>query len=151
MEVEFLDPFSKVEVENSAVASAIELPGRYMSSLGGLQMELADTRPAIDFLNPRRPVVKKVDYRKYQYYAALAAAIAFIAMVFGWRTLAAQKQEIADLRATLSKKIQINEGNDRMPSVDQRLAEIAKIDAWKTDEVNWLVELSEFSLSLIHI
>jgi len=60
-----------------------EVRGRYMSSLGGLQMELADTRPDIDFLNPRRPVVKKVDYRKYQYYAALAAAIAFIAMVFG--------------------------------------------------------------------
>ena len=136
---------SKVEVEDGAVINAIELPGRYMSSLGGLQMELADTRPDIDFLNPRRPVVKKVDYRKYQYYAALAAAIAFIAMVFGWRTLGAQKQEIADLRATLVEKIRINEGDERMPSVDQRLAEVGKIDAWKTDEVNWLVELSEFS------
>ena len=145
MEVEFMDPFSKVEVEDGAVINAIELPGRYMSSLGGLQMELADTRPDIDFLNPRRPVVKKVDYRKYQYYAALAAAIAFIAMVFGWRTLGAQKQEIADLRATLVEKIRINEGDERMPSVDQRLAEVGKIDAWKTDEVNWLVELSEFS------
>ena len=145
MEVDFVDPFSKVDVENSAVTSALELPGRYMSSLGGLQMEFADTRPSIDFLNPRRPIVKKVDYRKYQYYAALAAAVAFIVMVFGWRTLGAQKQEIADLRATLSDKIRINEGDDRTPSVDQRLAEIGKIDAWKTDEVNWLVELSEFS------
>jgi len=116
-----------------------------MSSLGALKMELADTRPDIDFLNPRRPVVKKVDYRKYQYYAAAAAAIAFIVMVLGWRTLGAQKQEIVDLRATLREKIQINEGNDKMPSVDQRLAEVGKIDAWKTDEVNWLVELSEFS------
>lgn len=145
MEVDFMDPFSKVEVESGAVTSAIELPGRYMSSLGGLKLELADTRPSIDFLNPRRPVVKKVDYRKYQYYAALAAGIAFIAMVLGWRTLSAQKQEITDLRATLAEKIRINEGDDRTPSVDKRLAEIGKIDAWKTEEVNWLVELSEFS------
>jgi len=145
MEVDFMDPFSKVEVENGAVTSAIELPGRYMSSLGGLKLELADTRPSIDFLNPRRPVVKKVDYRKYQYYAALAAGIAFIAMVLGWRTLSAQKQEITDLRATLAEKIRINEGDDRTPSIDKRLAEIGKIDAWKTEEVNWLVELSEFS------
>ena len=145
MEVDFLDPFSKVQLENSAVLNAIELPGRYMSSLGGLQLELSGTRPDIDFLNPRRPVVKKVDFTKYYYYAALAATIAFIAMVLGWRTLSAQKQEIADLRAVLVEKVKINEGDDKMPSVDQRLAEIGKIDAWKTDEVNWLVELSEFS------
>lgn len=145
MEVDFLDPFSKVQVENSSILDALEQPGRYMSSLGGLQTELAGTRPDIDFLHPRRPVVKKVDYQKYYYYAALAAAIAFIAMVLGWRTLGAQEKEIADLRATLGEKIQINEGDNNMPSVDQRLAEIGKIDAWKSDEVNWLVELSEFS------
>ncbi len=145
MEVDFMDPFSKVQVENSAVLDAIELPGRYMSSLGGLQRELAGTRPDIDFLNPRRPVVKKVDYRKYQYYAALAAAIAFIAMVIGWRTLGSQKQKIEEKRAELVNKIRINEGDENMPSVDQRLAEVRKIDDWKSDEVNWLVELSEFS------
>jgi hypothetical protein len=145
MEVDFMDPFSKVQVEDSSILNAVELPGRYMSSLGGLQRELAGTRPDIDFLNPRRPVVKKVDYRKYQYYAALAAAIAFVAMVLGWRTLGAQKQEIEDLRAVLASKIQVNEGDGNLPSVDQRLAEVGKIDAWKNDEVNWLVELSEFS------
>ena len=145
MNVEFIDPFAQVQVESSAGLTALELPGRYMSSLGGLQKELAGTRPDIDFLNPRRPVVKKVDYRKYQYYAALAAAIAFIAMVLGWRTLGSQQQEIEALRATLVEKLKINEGSDTIPSVDQRLAEIGKIDSWKTDEVNWLVELSEFS------
>ena len=145
MEVDFVNPFSKVEVESSAILKAIELPGRYMSSLGGLKTELANTRPDIDFLNPRRPIVKKVDYRKYQYYAALAAAILFIAMVLGWRTLGSQKQEIEDKRGVLASKIQINEGDDNMPSVDQRLGEVGKVDKWKTDAVNWLVELSEFS------
>lgn len=145
MEVDFLDPFSKVEVENRPLLESLEFPGRYMSSLGGLQLELAGTRPDIDFLNPRRPVVKKVDYTKYYYYAALAAGIAFFAFVLGWRTLGAQKEEIAEKRATLNEKIRINEGDDNMPSVNQRLAEIGRIDAWKTDEVNWLVELSEFS------
>ncbi len=145
MKVEFVDPFSQVAVERSASTGTLELPGRYMSSLGGLRMELAGERPDLDFLNPRRPVVKKTDYRKYQYYTALAAMIAFVTMVFGWRTLGSQQQEIEDLRVLLVDKMQLNEGNGNSPSVDQRLAEIGKIDAWKMDGVNWLVELSEFS------
>ena len=145
LNVEFVQPFESVGVERKIDVNAIERPGRYMSSLGGLKTELAGGRPELDFLNPRRPVIKKVDYRKYWYCAALAATIGLIGLFCAWSVLRSQQSEIAEQEAILLEKVSLNEGTNGQPSVDQRVAEIQKIDQWKLDEVNWLVELSEFS------
>ena len=145
MEVQFLHPFRDANLETELDVDGVESPGRYMATLGGLVKELSGTRPAIDFLNPRRPIVKQTDYTKYYYYAALAAGIALIALFFSWWKLSQQTNEIVELRAERDRKMRLNEGDDNTPSVEQRLAEVGKIDQWKMEEVNWLVELSEFS------
>ena len=145
MEVQFLNPFRDAKLESDVNVDAIQNPGRYMSTLGGLVKELSGVRPAIDFLNPRRPIVKQVDYTKYYYYAALAAGIFFVAMFFSWWKLSQQSVEIEQMRAKRDQLVRLNEGDDNMPSVEKRLAEIGTIDQWKMEEVNWLVELSEFS------
>ena len=145
MSVTFLNPFDLVEVDDQLQKDGGVDPARFASLLGALKTEVAGKAPRLDFAHVRKTEVKKTDYSKLYFYAALAALVAFVGLFFGWWILRSQTQEIETAQANLVEALKINEGNDRFPPVKQILNEVRLIDQWKSEDVNWLTELSEFS------
>lgn len=136
-------PFDLVEQDFSHKPAGDS--AQYSALLGSLLQQAAGTRHAIDYLNPRRPVVKTDLKKKLMTYGGLAAGIVLLAMAIGWWMLRSQGQEIAALEKEVKKLIDKNMGDDKQPSVEQILGEVRAIDQWKMSSVNWLEELHETS------
>jgi len=145
MTVAFLDPFDLVDVENRPGKNNDVDPSRFASLLGALETEISGNSPRLDFANVRKFEVKKTDFSKFYFYGALATAVAVFGLFLSWWILRSQSQLIKTARANLDSAREINEGNDLVPGVEQRLKEIGLIDQWKTKDVNWLTEISAFS------
>ncbi|MDB4766363.1 hypothetical protein OAG71_01610, partial [bacterium] len=145
MTVSFVDPFSLVEIVKRPESDGDNDVSRFASLLGALKHEARGDAPELDFANVRKTEVKKTDLSKLYFYGALAALIAFVGMFFAWYILSTQADEIETERANLVEAMKINSGDDRFPSVDQKLNEVSLIDQWKIEDVNWLTELSNFS------
>ena len=145
MTVSFIDPFSLVEFVKRPKANGDNDLARFASLLGALKTEASGDAPVLDFANVRKTEVQKTDFSKLYFYGALAAGIALVGLLFAWYILASQAKEIEAERANLVQAIKINSGDERFPSVDQKLNEVRLIDQWKIEDVNWLTELSDFS------
>lgn len=144
-EVVFVDPFALMDVVNlPKVHEAVDF-ARFASLFGALKTEMEGDSPQIDFANVRKTAVKKKDFSKLYFYGALAAAVTLVGLCFAWWILSSQANEIESAKANLVEAIKINQGDNRFPSVDQKLNEVRLIDQWKTEDVNWLMELSDFS------
>lgn len=143
--VSFLNPFDLIDGGSSSTGDPEIEPARFTSLLGALKLQRAGQPPQLDFINVRKTEIKKADYSKVYIYAALAASIALVGLFFAWWVLRTQAQDIKTARSNLVNAIKLNEGNDRFPSVDQKLNEVRLIDQWKIEDVNWLTELSQFS------
>ena len=143
LEMQFVDP-----LEHTKTASGLKAPQmieRYAALLGSLKQQGSSDPHAIDFVNPRRPVIVKKDYSKWYLYGGLALAALLLAMLGCWWVLSGQSKENSDLRTQLSALKAKNDGRDGSPKVEQILGEIEQIDKWKLAEVNWLEELYQYT------
>ena len=145
MKVKFLPPFDLVDVQNRLEKDSAIDPARFASLFGALETEVAGESPRLDFVNVRKTEEVKTDYSKLYFYGALAAIVAFVGMFLAWMILRSQAQAIETAKANLLTAVELNQGNGTIPPVEQQLKEVGVIDRWKTEEINWLTEFSEFS------
>lgn len=145
LQTTFLSPFDLIDRDAPSPGDPDIEPSRFASLLGALKTQREGQSPQLDFVNFRKTEIKKTDYSKIYFYAALAASVALMGLFFAWWVLRTQAQDIQTARANLVNAIKVNEGNDRFASVQQRLNEVRLIDQWKMEDVNWLTELSLFS------
>lgn len=117
--------------------------------VGALRQQESEIRHEIDFLHPRKKVVKQIDYRRYGIIAA-AATFGFLCLgLIGWWVLANQQAEIDRLRGERSKLEAENSGTRNGVAIgvasDQIIGEVTTIDEWKSRDLNWLEELYQIS------
>lgn len=132
----------------TVAASALKQPddaSQFAGLLGALVHDAAGARHAIDFLNPRRPVVKKTDYSKWIVYGSLGVVAALVMVAVCFYTLNTQANEIAVLNSDLSELKRQTSGKKGTPSVEQIVGEVDKIDQWNVADINWLEALFEYS------
>ncbi|MFK7769193.1 MAG: type IV pilus biogenesis protein PilM [Mariniblastus sp.] len=144
LEVEFVDPMSL-----APIASGVKVPvddSRYAALLGSLVQSSAGKQHAIDFVNPRKPIVKKLDLKKWYLYGGLALAASLMAIVVGWTVLSNQSSEVKELQDRLQELERQNKGLAMgSVSAEQVEGEVNAIDEWKMADVNWLEQLYRYS------
>jgi len=142
--IDVVNPFDDVHRIGQAKDS-IDSPWQFSPLLGSMIQQGSDHAPAIDFLNPSRKEEVIVDYSRWWLYGSLAALAVVMTLVFAWWTLHDQKNRIAEKNDRLVEIKKLNEGDDRNPSVDDRLGRIGLIDNWQKVNVQWLDELDAIS------
>jgi Tfp pilus assembly PilM family ATPase len=143
VEVRVEKPFDLVEQDFSQTPAGDS--AQYSALLGSLLQQAAGTRHAIDYLNPRRPIVKTDLRKKLLIYGGLAASILCLATAIGWWVLRTQGMEIAALEQQVEQLVEKNLGDDKQPGVEQIMGEVRAIDKWKLSSIDWLEELHEKS------
>lgn len=143
LETDFVNPLSQ-----APVASGLKQPEsaeRYAALLGALVQNHSGQRHALDFANPRRPIIKKRDYSKWYLYGGVAAALFFLGVIASWLYLGSQASRNKNLQTKYLNLKRINDGKGAKESVEQVLGEIETIDNWMKADVNWLEELYQYS------
>ena len=134
---------------NSSNFTADPIPDsteRFAALIGSLANEASGKKPVVDFLNPRRPVVKKRDFRKVGLVAAAIGILVVGAFAMRWYLLSEQESAIAKKKEELRVAIQNNKGKrgtngqPGQPGVDEILGEVGALDKWYARKVNWLDE-----------
>ena len=123
---------------------------RYVPLLGALANEQANSVAGIDFLSPRKVVVQKADYSKWYLYGGIAAACLLLMFAFGYWQLASQSSKIAKKEERLEQITRLNNGDTGRPAVKQTMKQVAEIDDWVVDGINWqdtLLAYSEHALT----
>lgn len=138
-----LDPLALGHVTGKA--RNVPEHSRFAALLGALHRQSEGPRHAIDFLNPRRPVVTKRDFSKVYLWGGVALAASLFLVALGWWTLSSQSAEIDELTRRYNELKQRNDGAKGQDSVDQVLAEVGEIDQWVLNQVNWQEELLQYS------
>ncbi len=141
--VDFIDPIKLTSASSSLQEKTAG--ERFAALLGSLVQQASSTPHAIDFVNPRRPIVKKRDFTKWYIYSGVALAAVLLAMIGSWWVLSGQASENELLQNKLTALRNKNDGRGEKESVKQILGEIAMIDNWKKSDVNWLDEIYQYS------
>ncbi len=137
-EVTQIDPFQVPGVVNSA--GAADPYAAFAGPIGQLLGHSRQTAAAVDFLNPRRPVVKK-DYTQHKRWA-VAAAVGFVLIsAYGYRALrmASLAGEVAEMKSQLAEKKKTNE------DMKSRVDAVTRVDQWVASQVNWLNETQQLT------
>lgn len=143
--VVFADPFKSVS-PSTLTAPRPEHPEQYSALIGSLIRECSEQQQHIDFVNPRKPVVKKRDYRKLLIGAGAAAVLLLGLLAFSWFTLSNQSKQIAELDEKLQNLQDENSGKaNNQSSLDKIIGEVEKLDQWQMTDVNWLDQLATIS------
>ena len=133
-----IDPLTAVRSSVKPDATDIA-PQRYpalASSIGVLQGQKSPTIDNVNFVSPRKPVVKK-DMRGL--YIGLAAGAALLLAVVGWVMVA---NRVADLDAQIAaKNDSAAEQTAAFKEGKETLAAARVIGDWNNHKVNWLDEM----------
>ncbi|MEM9410828.1 MAG: hypothetical protein AAGA30_06920 [Planctomycetota bacterium] len=137
--IAFVQPLSRLNASNFKANPIPESPERYSALIGSLIRESTMEKPVVDFLNPRKPEVKKTDYRAILIPIAAMILLMMIGVGYGWYSLnqIASKQEL--------KQKELNRLRKQNEGVNQLLGEVEKLDQWYAHKVNWLDELAWIS------
>ena len=139
--VEFANPLGCLNSSNLTAPNIPETPERFASLVGSIVSEYSSQKPDVDFLNPRRPVVKKRDPKKVLIPLALAGMFLVGAVGFCWYLLNQQEVQLQAKQEKLSAVRIQNKGTELIPGVDQIIGEVEGLDRWHAKKVNWLDEL----------
>ncbi len=133
-EVLALDPFASVE-RDARVAHEVADRSLFAGPIGMLLAKSEPHVPALDFLSPRRPPVKR-DVRQQRKILAGAAAAVILMLLGGahWMRLSRLDAEIADLNA------QENNLNAAIKEGAPESAAYELVAAWKAGGEDWLEE-----------
>ncbi len=143
--VKCVDPTSCLQSGTFAVQDPPPQIERFASLMGALAQECSRQRHRVDFLNPRKTVVRTIDRKRTTIYAGSAAALVLLAIVCAWWVLSSQDRKLETLNNQLAQIIRQNEGENGRPGVDQIIGEVSRIDDWVVWDVDWLEELSQVS------
>ena len=141
--VDFVDAFKLLPL--SAQFERPEQTADFAAVLGSLASEQSTAKHAVDFLSPKRVVVRNPERNRLLTIAGIALAVSLLLMFFGWSSLSGKQQKIDELDKTLSRIRSTNDGSDQRPGVDQIVGEVGVIDQWKLRDINWLAELKQLS------
>ena len=103
--------------------------------IGQLISHSLEVSCAVDFLNPRRPAIKK-DYSKHKKLAVVALVALLFIGLFGYRSVAVASLEEKVKQATKDEKDQKGLLKELEPQV--KVAE--SVGEWASSRVNWLEE-----------
>jgi hypothetical protein len=141
--VDFVDAFDLLPLSSQFVRP--EHSADFAAVLGSLASQNTSAKHAVDFLSPKRKVVRHPERNRWLAIGGLALAASLLLIIFGWTSLSSKQQKIDDLTETLDRYSTNNAGDGQRPGVDQIVGEVGAIDQWKLKDVNWLVELKQLS------
>ena len=99
-------------------------------------------RPAIDFLNPRKPGVDHALRNRQLRLAGLAAAAVIAVLLMGYGRLVSLDRQIADLQSSIARA---DEAAETFRPYQQQ---VQQLDAWSQTDVTWLDELEQLGRRL---
>lgn len=141
-EVARLDPFGANGVE---IKGSVENAARsaFAGPIGQLAGHSRETLRAVDFLNPRRPIVKK-DYANYKKIAGLAAAVLLVISLFVVRSvkISDAQQAVADTNAEIKKQQELNK------QMAPKIVIVDRIQDWTDSSVNWLDQAQNLAVTM---
>ena len=146
--VSYLDVFATLPT-NQLAAAKPEHPEHFASVVGSLAREYSSKRQPVDFANPRKPVVKKVNYQPVIIGAGVLALAMLILSAYAWYSLSNQNTKIEARQAELKELEDRNAGQRGQPGIDQRVGEVELLDQWEQNRINWLDELQAISELLL--
>ncbi|MEQ1906395.1 MAG: hypothetical protein ABL888_19590, partial [Pirellulaceae bacterium] len=117
----------------------------YAALIGAAATTIDMLVPGVDFLNPRKRVVRKWDRSRVALWSAVSAASALIIGFLAWYMIASVKADITSLGNELASLKKITEPANNQPSAIQRISEVRLVDEWNAERVNWLDEFQEIS------
>ena len=139
----FFAPMGCIDPAQFTAPEMPQFPERYSATIGALVRESNSSKHGVDFLNPRRPVVKKRDYRKLLVPLAVAAMLFLMAGGYGWYVLNEQAKVIEAKRDELDNERKLNNGTDLI------IGEVGVMDEWQAGKVNWMDDLAFISEKLL--
>jgi hypothetical protein len=137
--VRTFDPFGGLELGAALRSSGVVEASRFAPLLGMLAEEAAGTRPAIDFLHPRRRPPKKTRTQRARPLALAAAAVlAITALGYYWR-LSSLDAQIA------ARQNDLKLAQQEAGKFDRIRREYEALEAWQKSDITWLDELAALS------
>ena len=147
--VAFADPIRCLSSDSLAAPHIPNESERFAGLLGAFVREYSGDKQVVDFLNPRKPIVKKRNYKRMLIPVALAALLFLFAGVFGWITLNNQAKMMEKKQTKLNELRDLNQGNGNSPGVEMKIGEVDGLDKWQAGKVNWLDELAWISEKML--
>ena len=141
--VDFVDAFHLLPL--SSQFERPEQTADFAAVLGSLASQNTNEKHAIDFLSPKRKVVRHPERNRWLAIGGLALAASLLLIIFAWSSLGKKQQKIDELTETLNRYSASNAGDGQRPGVDQIIGEVGEIDQWKLKDINWLGELKQLS------
>lgn len=133
-DIKQLDPFQGQGV-TLGCTPVNEPHGAFGGPIGQLVSHSLEVSCAVDFLNPRRPAVKK-DYSRHKKLAGIAAVALLLIGMFGYRSYAVAELEKKVKQATQDKKDQ----DALLEELGPQVKVAASVGEWASSRVNWLDE-----------
>ena len=147
--IAFADPIRCLSSENLTASHIPNDSERYAGLLGAFVREYSNNKQVVDFLNPRKPVVKKRDFKRLLIPVAAVALLFLFAGIYGWNKLNKQSKLIAERQTELNKLRNRNEGDGKRPGIEKIIGEVNQLDQWQAGKVNWLDELAWISEKML--
>jgi len=133
-DIKQLDPFQGQGVTLSC--TPVDDPhGAFGGPIGQLVSHSLEVSCAVDFLNPRRPAVKK-DYSRHKKLAGVAAVAILLIGMFGYRSYAVAALEKKVKQATKDETDQ----KELLKELEPQVKVAASVGEWASTRVNWLEE-----------
>ena len=142
--VAYLDVFATMPARQLSAARP-EHPEHFAAVVGSLSREYSSKRQPVDFVNPRKPIVRQLNYRPALFAAVAAAIFCLMIGTYAWMTLSNQSKQIADKQTELDNLKKENQGEGNQPSIDKMVGEVELMDQWEFSRTNWLDELKTLS------
>lgn len=117
--------------------------GAFGGPVGQLISHSLEVSCAVDFLNPRRPAVKK-DYSRHKKIAGVAAVALLLIGMFGYRSYAVAELETKVKQTTKAEKDQ----KDVLKELEPQVKVAASVGEWAATRVNWLEEADSLAESI---
>lgn len=136
-DVELLDPF---EVANATLEPRPDDLAVYAGPLGMMLGRESQLIPGLDFLNPRKPVVKP-DVRKQNAMIAAIAILVLLSVGIIWfqMKLASLDEQVTD------RQSQVSEAKSTIKSGTSTMEAAALVNQWETGDVDVLEKLTELN------
>lgn len=133
--VQVVDPFDLVSVDHSVSQTLPEHVGRLAPLVGLLRNDETGAHRLIDFLNPRKRIVKEPNPYARILPIGIPVAIALLLAFFGYRQLKNLDNQITTLKSANSKMA------DPVKAAEASVMRTDRIDQFLDGDVNWLNEL----------
>ena len=140
-DVKQLDPFQGQGV--TLGCKPVDDPhGAFGGPIGQLVSHSLEVSCAVDFLNPRRPAVKK-DYSNHKKLAGVALVVVLLVSLFGYRSYLVAGLEKKVARATEDEKGQ----QELLKELEPQAKVAESVGEWSSSRVNWLEEANDLTES----